>query len=105
MTDVDVQAFVESRIVTRFQPLKVILFGSRAREDARPDSDVDLLVVMTGAPDKRALAVQMRRSMRGLPVPKHIIVTTPDEIALRVDMPSSILRAALREGMVILGQR
>ena len=34
------------RIVKRFQPKQVILFGSHARGDAGPDSDVDLLVVM-----------------------------------------------------------
>ena len=34
------------RIVRKFQPEQVILFGSQARGDAGPDSDVDLLVVM-----------------------------------------------------------
>ena len=34
------------RIVREFDPLRVVLFGSRARGDARPDSDADLLVVV-----------------------------------------------------------
>ena len=34
------------RIVKKFRPERVILFGSQARGDAGPDSDVDLLVVM-----------------------------------------------------------
>jgi len=34
------------RIVQRFHPVRVILFGSHARGDARPDSDVDLLVML-----------------------------------------------------------
>ncbi len=101
MTERSLLAFVEGRIVARFRPVKVILFGSRARRDARPDSDVDLLVVMPGAPDKRALAIEMRRSVRDLPLGKDIIVTTPEDIARRGEMPGSLLRAALREGRVI----
>lgn len=34
------------RIVTNFHPDKILLFGSHARDDAGPDSDVDLLVVV-----------------------------------------------------------
>lgn len=101
MTEQSLMAFVEERIIARFRPLKVILFGSRARADARPDSDVDLLVVMAGTPDKRALAIEMRRSVRDLPLAKDIIVTTPEELGRRGDMPGSVLRAALREGRVI----
>jgi predicted nucleotidyltransferase len=41
------------RIVQRFDPEKVILFGSHARGTAGPDSDVDLLVVMTVRGSKR----------------------------------------------------
>ena len=101
MTEQSLLAMVEERIVARFRPLKVILFGSRARADARPDSDVDLLVVMPAAPDKRALAIEMRRSVGDLPLGKDIIVTTPEELARRGDMPGSVLRAALRGGRVI----
>lgn len=101
MTEQSLMAFVEERIVARFRPLRVILFGSRARGDARPDSDVDLLVVMAGTSDKRALAIEMRRSVRDLPLAKDIIVTTPEEIRRRGNLPGSVLRAALREGRVI----
>ncbi len=38
------------RIVHRFRPERIILFGSHARGDAGPDSDVDLLVVMSRRP-------------------------------------------------------
>ncbi|MEK9163875.1 MAG: nucleotidyltransferase domain-containing protein, partial [Chloroflexota bacterium] len=38
------------RIVTQFDPVRIILFGSRARGAARPDSDVDLLVILPDIP-------------------------------------------------------
>ena len=89
------------RIVGRFEPSRVILFGSRARGTASDDSDVDLLVVLPHAPDKRRAAVEMRRLLRDLPVSKDIIVTTPDEIARRGHVVGSLLHAALREGTVV----
>lgn len=44
-------------IVTRFHPEQVILFGSQARGDATPDSDVDFLVVMPDGIDRREVAI------------------------------------------------
>ncbi len=89
------------RIVARFQPSRVVLFGSRARSGASRSSDVDLLVVMDGAPDKRRAAVEMRRLLGDLPVSKDIVVTTPDEIATRGQVFGTVLHAALREGRVV----
>ena len=46
-------AFLRDRLVSRLRPRMVWLFGSRARGDARPDSDFDLLVVLPdGLPDR-----------------------------------------------------
>ncbi len=95
---------IRDRLVEHFQPLKIILFGSRSRGQARPDSDVDLLVVLPDAPDKRGLAIAMRRLLRDLPVGKDILVTTPEEIARRGNLVGTILRPALREGKVLFAR-
>lgn len=89
------------RIVQRFQPLRIILFGSHARGSAATDSDVDLLVVLREATDKRNTTVEIRRALGDLPVSKDIVVTTPEEIARRGDLVGSVLRPALREGTVL----
>ncbi len=89
------------RIVERFNPLRVILFGSHARGEASPWSDVDLLVVLPEAPDKRQTAVQILRVLSDLPVAKDVVVTTPDEIARRGDLIGTVLRPALRDGKVV----
>lgn len=89
------------RVVRHFQPLKLILFRLRARGDARPDSDLDLLVVFQDPVNKRRKAVEVRMLLRDLPVPKDIIVTTPEEIERRGDVIGSVLRPALREGRAI----
>ena len=90
-----------ARIVARFQPARILLFGSRARGTANRWSDVDLLVVMEEVADKRRAAVAMRRTLADLPVSKDIIVTTPEEIARRGHLVGTVLRAALREGKVV----
>src|SRR3954453_14586701 len=69
------------RIVARFDPLQVILFGSRARGDAHADSDVDLLVVFPHVENTRTAAVAILDELSDLRVFKDIVVTTPDEIA------------------------
>lgn len=94
-------AFIRERIVSAFDPLRIVVFGSRARGDAHPDSDVDLLVVFETVSDKRAAAIDIRRALRDLPVGKDVVVTTPDEIQRRGSLIGSILRPALRDGKVL----
>lgn len=101
MTTDELIADMTDRIARDFDPLRIILFGSHARGDATADSDVDLLVVLAEAPDKRQAAIAIRRALRDLPVSKDIVVTTPDEIARRGDLIGPVLRPALREGKVL----
>jgi predicted nucleotidyltransferase len=89
------------RIAQRFDPLRIILFGSWARGEARPDSDMDLLVVLPRVENKRRAAVEILRALNGLPVSKDVVVTTPEEIAARGNVIGNVLRPALREGKVV----
>jgi len=95
-----VQAMVDY-IAHDFHPVKVILFGSHARGDARPGSDIDLLVVLPEVDNKRKAAVEIRRALAGFPEGKDIIVTTQEEIVRRGNLVGTVLRSALREGKVI----
>ena len=97
----DLLSTIVDRIARQFDPVRIILFGSRARGEARADSDVDLLVVLSSVDDKRRTAVAIRRALNDIPASKDIIVTTPQEIAERGDVIGLILRPALREGKVI----
>ena len=92
---------IVERLVRRFDPLQIILFGSWARGDTHRWSDVDLLVVLPDAPDKRRAAIDMRRALAGVGISKDIVVTDRDEIEERGDLIGTVLRPALREGRVV----
>ncbi len=89
------------RIVERFDPDRVILFGSYARGTAGPDSDVDLLVVMPVRGSKREQQLAIRRALHEFRIPKDIIVTTPEDFAWRKEIPGTIERPAAKEGKVV----
>jgi len=92
---------VVDRIVSKFHPVKIILFGSWARGSAREDSDLDLLVVLPKVEHKRKAAIEVMRVLNGLPISKDVVVTTPQEIKERGKVIGYILRPALEEGKVI----
>jgi predicted nucleotidyltransferase len=89
------------RIVPRFHPVRIILFGSHARGTPRPDSDLDLLVVLPQAPNKRRAAVEIMRALRDLPVSKDILVSTPAHLAERAQINGLVYKTALAEGKVV----
>jgi len=89
------------RIVRRFHPERIILFGSHARGEAGPDSDVDLLVVMSITGSKRKKQLEIGVALHDLRVPTDIIVTTPEEFAWRKEIPGTIERPAALEGTVL----
>lgn len=93
------------RIVERTHPLQVILFGSHARGDAHAYSDIDLLVVVPDAHRRRRAWDKASTALRGLGMPKDIIVVTPEEIARQGDLVGSVLRPAMREGRILYDAR
>lgn len=88
-------------IVRGFDPERIILFGSHARGDAGPDSDVDLLVVMPVAGSKLEKAVEIGAALHDIPISKDIIVTRPEDYAWRKDIIGTIEHPAFREGKVL----
>jgi predicted nucleotidyltransferase len=93
------------RIVERFHPQTIILFGSHARGDAAPDSDVDLLVVMPVTGSKREKAVKIAVALHDIPLAKDVIVVTPEEFEWRKDVIGTIEWPAVRQGRVLYARQ
>lgn len=89
------------RIVSRFHPERIILFGSHARGDAGPDSDVDLLVVMPIKGSKCEQQLAIRRALRGIRAPIDIAVSTPEEVEWRHEVVGTIEYPAVTEGRLL----
>lgn len=89
---------VVRRVVEEAHPRRIILFGSAARGAMGPDSDLDLLVVMPDGVHRRRAAMEIYRSLRGIGLPKDVIVVTEEDVNEYRDNPSLVLRPALEEG-------
>ncbi|HEV7667846.1 MAG TPA: nucleotidyltransferase domain-containing protein [Thermoanaerobaculia bacterium] len=100
MARTEIQQMVR-RIVSGFHPERIILFGSHARGEAGADSDVDLLVVMPFLGSKLEKQIEIRLALRGISVPKDIVVTSPEEFRWRQEIPGTIERPAAREGKIL----
>ena len=92
-------------LVAAADPEQIILFGSRARGDARPDSDVDLLVVEAEPfGENRNCAeesLRLRRALGAQGVDKDILVCSLDDLEYWRDSLNNVLPRALREGAVL----
>jgi predicted nucleotidyltransferase len=89
------------RIVQRFRPEQIILFGSQARGDAGPDSDIDLLVVMPVEGCVCEKRLDIRQALHDIPLPIDVVVTPPEEFAWRKEVVGTIEWPATREGKVL----
>ena len=94
---------IVSRITETVQPDKIILFGSRARGDARNSSDFDIMVIKKDVPHRRRLAQEIHRLLHGIPAGVDIIVETPEHLKKVQNRPGLVYETIFSEGIVIYG--
>ena len=92
-------------IVAEVDPEQVILFGSRARGDAREDSDVDLIVVEAEpfGPERsrHREMVRLYHALAGFRVAIDVLVYSRDDVEYWRDSLNHVLARALREGRTL----
>ena len=90
---------VVQQIAEKFQPERIILFGSYAYGDPRPESDVDLLVIMETPLRNREQAAQIARAIEyhfGL----DLLVRSPQQLAERLALGDFFLQEVIERGQV-----
>jgi uncharacterized protein len=92
------------RILATGHPQKIILFGSRARGEARLDSDYDLLLIEPSDLPRYKRSARYRRALVGVVPAKDILVWTPEEVAEWHEVPHAFITTVVREGMVLYEQ-
>ena len=96
---------IRRRLVPRFRPHRIIVFGSQARGTADARSDLDLLVVCQLRRKRRALVSAMYEALADLRIAMDLVVLTPREFELDRQIPGTIARPAWLEGRVIYERR
>lgn len=92
---------VVQRILTVGSPRRIVLFGSRARGDARRDSDLDLLIIEDSDLPRYRRPPRYLRALVGLFPAKDLVVWTPAEVNAWRDVPNAFITTALREGRTL----
>jgi DNA polymerase sigma len=96
----DIQNLAD-KIVREFHPEKIILFGSHARGDAKPDSDVDLLVIMDSGQHPSRTAAEITNRVHPRNYGFDLIVRSPQMVRTRLQMNDWFMRDVMREGRVL----
>ena len=90
-----------SRIVDAAHPLRIILFGSAARGEMGPESDIDVLVVMPDGTQRLKMVRYLYKELFGFSHPVDIVVTTPSILEQHKNNIGLIYRTVLAEGKEI----
>ncbi len=95
---------IARRLAQALRPDAIYLFGSHARGEAGPDSDMDFLVVVPESSHTRYTRnVAARRLVGDIPAPKDIVVLTRQEWEAEQRVVCSLASTVLREGILLHG--
>jgi predicted nucleotidyltransferase len=88
-------------LVEAARPKRIILFGSRARGNASPDSDFDLMVVEDEPGDRYREMVRLLRVLRPFRMPVDLLVVSEEKFQYWRDTPGNVYHEAASEGIVL----
>jgi uncharacterized protein len=90
-----------NRILQVITPDKIILFGSRARGEASPDSDYDLMIVKEGVTNTRRICGEIYQKFYGMKVPVDVLITTPEKLEKYKNTIGYVYKQVVEEGIVV----
>ncbi len=93
--------YIVQVIARKLSPRRIILFGSYARGETGPNSDLDLFIEMDSPLPRRGRAAQVKKLFDPYPGPMDIVVYSTDEVTYWKQAPASLVATVLREGKVL----
>ena len=94
---------ITTQIIEKYEPEKIILFGSAARGESGSDSDADFLIIKKETPFYGADRIRELSRMVNRNIPVDFLVYRPEEFEKRVEMGDPFLKAIIKEGKVLYG--
>ncbi len=94
---------ITAQIIAKYAPERVILFGSAARGDLHPDSDVDFLIIKRDCPHFGADRIRELQRLIDRNIPVDFLVYRPEEFEHRLALGDPFLKAVLHEGRILHG--
>ena len=104
--DINFEKEIESiviQIIEKYEPQKIILFGSAARGESGSDSDADFLIIKKDTPFYGADRIRELSRIVNRNIPVDFLVYRPEEFEKRVEMGDPFLKAIIKEGRVLYG--
>jgi predicted nucleotidyltransferase len=83
---------------------EVMLFGSRARKEQRPDSDYDILLVIENnltPKEKLPLRTKIRKALLSIGIRSDILIESKSEIDQKRNLPGHIVRRIFEEAILL----
>ena len=105
LIEADLMDEIVRRVVETARPERIVLFGSRARGDERPDSDLDLLVIADSSEPRYRRSAPLYGALSDIMTPMDILVYTPEEVAEWSGVRQAFVTTAVREGKVLYEKR
>jgi predicted nucleotidyltransferase len=95
-------ARIIERLIDAYAPERIYLFGSKARGDCGPDSDFDLMVVVSdAAPADRQRSRLAYEVLRGTGTAADVLVWTRGAFESRLHLAASLPATVMREGRLL----
>jgi len=94
---------ITAQIIKKYNPVKIILFGSAARGELGPDSDADFLIIKKETPLYGEDRIRELNHLLERNIPLDLLIYRPEEFEKRMKMGDPFLKAILKEGKVLYG--
>jgi predicted nucleotidyltransferase len=92
---------IKQQIIEKFNPVRIVLFGSLARGNYHEGSDIDLLIVQESVADRMAITSQYYKEI-DYDIPTDFVITTPEGYASgNSDLTNVFAKNVQQEGVVL----